>query len=254
MPVEFGGNLYLWGCHQLAGSFPRIDKDGEILPPLPPNTGAEEEGELVPTTVSKPESPPPFTGRSWGGGGGRMSERELFKPSELKCEEQLATLDGGSLRSSSLVLHPTLPLVVNASAREEVVVWDYTKRQRQNVFANGNPAGSRCTSSILLGEASRFLVIGSSEGGVRVWRNWDTVGEQQLVSAWQAVDHPADRGSPDPWAHALCLAWQPQLALLTAARGGSPWLRLWDIHRERCTQQARTRCSPRDAAHAMQPT
>ena len=72
---------------------------------------------------------------------------------------------------------------------------------------------------------------------MRVWRHWDFAGEQQLVNGWQAVDQPVDSGSRDPWAHGLNLAWQPQLGLLTASRGGSPWLRLWDLHHERCAQQ-----------------
>ncbi|KAL1519483.1 hypothetical protein AB1Y20_023001 [Prymnesium parvum] len=234
-PVDIGGDVYKWSCHQLVTAFPRIDESGNILPYAPPEAPLPEPTEWLqqlPADTSDAAASSPVL-RYWGRG---PVEREHTKSQELRCEEQLAVLDGGSPRSSALVLHSSRPLLVNVSAREEVSVWDYVKRQRQNAFANGNPAGSRCTSTVLLGSDSQFLAIGSTEGAVRVWRSWELAGEQQLLNSWQAVDQPSETAR-DPWAHALCLTWQPQLSLLTASRGGSPWLRLWDLHHERCSQQ-----------------
>lgn len=174
-------------------------------------------------------TPPPW---HWG----KPAERETLRPQELRCEEQLAVIDCGSQRSSSLVLHPSLPIFVNAAAREDICVWDFVRRSRQNGFANGNPAGSRCTSSLLIGQESQFLVIGSSEGAVRIWRNWEFQGEQQLINSFNVVG-TSDGGARDPWSHGLSLAWQPQLTRLTVSRSGSPWLSSWDLHHERCTFQ-----------------
>eukprot|EP00964_Phaeocystis_antarctica_P051027 scaffold29753_cov67-Phaeocystis_antarctica.AAC.2 len=64
--------------------------------------------------------------------------------------EQLAVLETGSPRCSSLALHGSLPLLVAASARQEVSVWDWQRKQRLNAFANGNCAGSRISAMLLL--------------------------------------------------------------------------------------------------------
>lgn len=215
-------DLYAWSRAEFARCFPRLDESGNILPAETPEPSTAERVLVAP--------------RPWPL---RAGEREAtHKPKELRCEEQLAVLDGGSPRCSALVLHATQPLLVTASAREEISVWDYLRRQRLNAFANGNPAGSRCTSSLLLGADDELLAVASSEGCVRVWRRWDAAGEQQLVNGWTAVDRPADHGSRDPWSHALAITWQPQQARMSASRGGSPWLRVWDLHHERCVQQS----------------
>ena len=56
---------------------------------------------------------------------------------------------------------------------EELSVWDYKSKTRVNSFANGNSVGSRCTSLLLLDATARLtsslLVVGSSEGNVRIW-------------------------------------------------------------------------------------
>ena len=59
-------------------------------------------------------------------------------------------LETGSPRCSSLALHGSLPLLVAASARQEVSVWDWQRKQRLNAFANGNCAGSRISAMLLL--------------------------------------------------------------------------------------------------------
>ena len=59
-------------------------------------------------------------------------------------------LETGSPRCSSLALHSSLPLLVAASARQEVSVWDWQRKQRLNAFANGNCAGSRISAMLLL--------------------------------------------------------------------------------------------------------
>ena len=172
-----------------------------------------------------------------------FADRE-YRPSELKCEEQLATLDGGSARCSALTLHPSLPLLVSATAREEVSVWDYRSKQRLNAFANSNPAGSRCTSMMLLESynSNSLLLVGSSEGCVRVWRRWASAGEQQLIGSFLAADRVGDvqrggaaaltasRDSP------IAFGWQPSTSTLPVACG-SERVRLWDLASERCFLQ-----------------
>ena len=169
---------------------------------------------------------------------GEVHERERI--AELKCEEQIATLDGGSARCSALALHATAPLLVSATAREELTVWDYKTKTRLNAFANSNPAGSRCTGLLLVeNPSSSLLLVGSTEGVVRAWRNWRSPGGQQLASAFHAVDRSSS-ATPTPHAAAvptreggLAMCWQPGTALLSTACI-TPFVRIWDVAAERC--------------------
>ena len=145
-------------------------------------------------------------------------------------------LETGSPRCSSLALHGSLPLLVAASARQEVSVWDRQRKQRLNAFANGNCAGSRISAMLLLpGSASLsgLLLLASSAGCLRVWRRWDEPGLQSLQCAWQAHDRPATSELRDA---RVALAWQPQRGLLAVAGAGAPSLRVWDVRHERCAQ------------------
>jgi len=68
--------------------------------------------------------------------------------------EQHCTLENASARCSALALHASLPLVVAASAREDISVWDTARRARLLTFANGNPAGSRVSALLLLSDSA----------------------------------------------------------------------------------------------------
>lgn len=282
-------DLYLWATHQLARRFPTMDARGEIVA----DRGSTSHGAHAHGPTDAPLNS--FTAQWLAGaaagpngrsgepalerhrGGSRpwsllshASEKEIAR--EIKCEEQVAVLDGGSARCSAIAIHPDEPLLIAASAREELQVWNYKSKVRLNAFGNGNPAGSRCTAALLVGEtnASPMLAVGSTDGCVRVWHGWGTTGTQQLVSAWQAVERPPDPTSPnlapltvsraalrspalsgrdskgDAGAAGadgsgsrapIALAHQPQLGLICASGGGSPAVRLWDMLAERCALQ-----------------
>ena len=205
-------------------------------------------GVSTPSTLERPARPTKSYTMAFGGlriGGG--DDRERQQAASLKCEDQLATLDSGSMRCSSLALHASEPLLVAASAREEVSVWNYKTKQRINAFANANPAGSRCTSMHLLetagslvnGHASLgLLLVGSSEGAVRIWRQWALPGEQQMVGSFLAADRSAAATEAASLHDSrLFTAYQPQGALLSVAASTSNVIRQWDLVAERCARQ-----------------
>ena len=68
-------------------------------------------------------------------------------------------------------------------------MWDWERKQRLNAFANGNPPGTRCTSTMLMGDTlTPLLLVGSTDGCVRVWHGWQGAGEQRQGAAWQLAD------------------------------------------------------------------
>ena len=284
-PLELGGDMYVWATQQLHLRFPTISDRGEIAPPrgqerrahpflavaaalvdpavaaaaaavadatnggASANGGGGAGGAGVSTPSTLISERPARTTKSYAMafGGLRIGgdDRERQQAVSLKCEDQLATLDSGSPRCSSLALHASEPLLVAASAREELSVWNYKTKQRINAFANANPAGSRCTSLHLLetaasfvhGHASGLLLVGSSEGAVRIWRQWALPGEQQMVGSFSAADRSAAATeAANLHDSRLFTAYQPQGALLSVA-GTSDVIRQWDLVAERCARQ-----------------
>ena len=129
------------------------------------------------------------------------------------------------------------PHLIVANSRDGITVWDWNIGIKLNRFCNSNPVGTRITETKLLNEDDRpLLLTGSSEGVVRLYRNFHSPRDVSLTSAWRVLSDliPAHRNS------GLVAEWQQSRgALLTG--GDVRVIRIWDAPREICAMDIPSR-------------
>ncbi len=110
-------------------------------------------------------------------------------------------------------------------------IWDWSSQSRLNRFANGNPSGTRINEVTFINEDDQALLMtGSSDGVLRVFRNFESSGRTELVSAWRAltdlVDSNVNAG--------LVFDWQQGQGKALVA-GDVKVIRIWNAATEMCT-------------------
>lgn len=111
-------------------------------------------------------------------------------------------------------------------------IWDWSAGHKMNRFSNGNPRGTRITEVKFLNEDDvALLMTGSQEGVVRIYRNYESQQNIELVSAWRALTDllPSNRSS------GLVAEWQQGRGSMLVG-GDVRVIRVWDAPREMCLQ------------------
>lgn len=109
-------------------------------------------------------------------------------------------------------------------------IWDWTKNQRLNRFSNANPDGTRINEARFINEDDQaFLLTGSSDGIVRVFRNYESPENIELVSAFRGLT----RRIASPRMAGLVLDWQQGQGKLLVA-GDDRVIRVWSAAAEIC--------------------
>ncbi|BFZ58664.1 Target of rapamycin complex 1 subunit kog1 [Savitreella phatthalungensis] len=129
--------------------------------------------------------------------------------------------------TTRLVLHQFEPHLVAADDRDGVTVWDWQQARVLHSFSNANPQDSRITELKFLNEDDRALLLtGSSEGVVRLYRNYET-SNFELVTSWRALSDmlPSNRSS------GLVCEWQQGRGHLLVG-GDVRTIRVFDAQRE----------------------
>lgn len=195
-------NLYIWSC----GHFSR--------PLLEPSHDDDEDALL------------------------RREERERLALDGIsKCQhsnvtrvsDQIASWDMDCQSSvKAVLLHPFMPMVCFADENEVIRVWDYDEGALTNVFENHNAADKGVSRLCLLNELDdSLLLVASSDGSVRVWKDYTQKDKQRLVTAWQTVQghRPGVRSMN------AVVDWQ-QLSGYLYASGEISTITVWDLNQE----------------------
>lgn len=98
-----------------------------------------------------------------------------------------------------------------------------TRRRKLNRFCNGNPVNSRITEAKFMNEDDQpLLLTGSSEGVVRLYRNYESNRKVELVCAWRALTDllPVNKSS------GLVAEWQQSRGSLLVG-GDVRVIRVW---------------------------
>jgi regulator-associated protein of mTOR len=123
--------------------------------------------------------------------------------------------------------------VVVADNRDTINVVEYTggPTKRLNSFSNGNPMDSKITEVKFINEDDQALLMtGSSDGIIKIFRNYDTRGKTELVTAFRAL---TDLVSSNKNA-GLVFDWQQGRGLVLVA-GDVRVIRVWNAGTEVCT-------------------
>ncbi|KAI9205108.1 raptor N-terminal caspase like domain-containing protein [Polychytrium aggregatum] len=120
--------------------------------------------------------------------------------------------------------------------RNIVSVYDWEENVKLSSFSNKNPAGSRITSLRFINEEDySLLFVGSSEGVVRIYRNYEEKRKYELATSWRALTDLF----PESSGPGLISDWQQHTGLLSIS-GESKFIRIWDAYRETCVRDIST--------------
>ena len=110
-------------------------------------------------------------------------------------------------------------------------IWNWQHSTRLSRFSNANPPGTRINTTRFINEDDQALLMtGSSDGIVRIFRNYESEKNIELISAFRALSDivPSNKNA------GLVLDWQQGQGKLLAA-GDTKVIRVWNIASEICT-------------------
>jgi regulator-associated protein of mTOR len=146
-----------------------------------------------------------------------------------KVSDQIASWDTNSeLGTKAVLLHPFKPLVCIADDKETIRIWDYEEAAVVNTFDNHNTPDKGVSKLCLLNELDdSLLLVASSDGSVRVWRDYTQTDNHRLATSWQSVQGH----KPGSRSISAVVDWQ-QLSGYLYASGQISWIMMWDLDRE----------------------
>jgi regulator-associated protein of mTOR len=118
-----------------------------------------------------------------------------------------------------------------ADNRDTISIWDWESQNRLNRFSNGNPRDTKISEIRLINEDDQALLMaGSSDGVIKLFRNYESKGETEMVTAFRALTDlvPSNRNA------GLVFDWQQGRGLILVA-GDVKVIRVWNAGTEVCT-------------------
>ncbi|KAI9833336.1 MAG: hypothetical protein M1819_003731 [Sarea resinae] len=115
--------------------------------------------------------------------------------------------------------------------RDTICIWDWQRQARLSRFSNGNPAGSKITESRFINEDDQALLMtGSSDGVIKVFRNYESAQKAEVVCAFRALTDlvPSNKNA------GLVFDWQQGQGKILVA-GDVKVIRVWNAATEICT-------------------
>ncbi|KAL6905760.1 hypothetical protein ACP4OV_003361 [Aristida adscensionis] len=147
--------------------------------------------------------------------------------SSCKMTSQIASWDTRfELGTKAALLMPFSPIVVAADENEQIRVWNYDDALPVNTFENHKLSDRGLSKLLLINELDESLLLAaSSDGNVRIWKNFTQKGGQKLVTAFSSV--PGHRAA----GRSIVIDWQQQSGYLYAS-GDMSSILVWDLDKE----------------------
>lgn len=193
------------------------------------------EPQMKPTEADEPGSAD-YNGRLWRR---NRNDKIIAETQPLKevsvthqWTHQHALFDNQS-QPMKICFHQFEEHVVVTDNRDTINVVEYSggPTKRLNSFSNGNPTDSKITEAKFINEDDQALLMtGSSDGVIKIFRNYDTRGKTELVTAFRAL---TDLVSSNKNA-GLVFDWQQGRGLVLVA-GDVRVIRVWNAGTEVCT-------------------
>ncbi|KAK9477112.1 raptor N-terminal caspase like domain-containing protein [Lipomyces japonicus] len=131
---------------------------------------------------------------------------------------------------TKLVFAQFEPHLIAVDDRDGVTIWNWPENQKLNRFCNANPPGTKITEAKLINEDDvPLLMTGAGDGVIRLYRNYESEDNIELVCAWRALTDmlPSNKSS------GLVADWQQGRGTMIVG-GDVKVIRLWDAPRELC--------------------
>ncbi|KAJ8124966.1 hypothetical protein O1611_g8674 [Lasiodiplodia mahajangana] len=146
-----------------------------------------------------------------------------------RWNNQLCIMNNGA-QPTKMAFHQFEDHLAVADDSNSVYVWDWKKQSRLHHFSNGNPEGSKISDMKFINEDdTAFLMTGSSDGVLRIYRNYDSAKTIELASAWRALTHMV----PSNVNSGMVFDWQQVTGRVLVA-GDVRVIRVWAAASETC--------------------
>ncbi|CAA6654661.1 unnamed protein product [Spirodela intermedia] len=146
-----------------------------------------------------------------------------------KLSNQIASWDTRfETGTKAALLLPFSPIVVAADENERIRVWNYEEATSLNSFENHEFPDKGISKLCLLNELDdSLLLVASSDGNVRIWKDYALKSKQMLVTAFSSIQghRPGVRVTN------AVVDWQQQSGYLYASAEASP-IQIWDLDKE----------------------
>lgn len=120
--------------------------------------------------------------------------------------------------------------VAATDERDNITTFDWNKGTELSKISNGNPFGTKITDLRFLNEDHvPLLMTGSSDGVVKIYKNFHETEKCQLLTAWRALTDIM----LTPRSVGLVSEWQQSRGTLLVT-GDVKVIKLWDAPREKC--------------------
>lgn len=120
--------------------------------------------------------------------------------------------------------------IATTDERDNITTFDWGKGTELSKLSNGNPFGTKITDLKFLNEDHvPLLMTGSSDGIVKIYKNFHNSEKVQLLTAWRALTDIM----LTPRSVGLVSEWQQSRGTLLVT-GDVKVIKLWDAPREKC--------------------
>ncbi|KAK3934425.1 WD repeat-containing protein mip1 [Diplogelasinospora grovesii] len=149
-----------------------------------------------------------------------------------KWNKQIGTLNNGA-QPAKMTFHQFENHVAVADDGNTIYIWDWEDCTRKSHFSNGNPERSKISDMKFINEDDQALLMtGSSDGVLRIYRNYDSEETVELASAWRALRHMV----PSNVNSGMVFDWQQVNGQVLVA-GDERVIRIWNAGKEMCTHE-----------------
>jgi regulator-associated protein of mTOR len=149
-----------------------------------------------------------------------------------RWSRSLGVINNGA-QPTKMTFHQFENHVAVADDGNTIQVWDWQRQKPRSRFSNGNPEGSRISDMKFINEDDQALLMtGSSDGVIRVYRNYDNNSTVELASAWRALTHMV----PSNYTSGMVFDWQQVNGQVLVA-GDERVIRIWNAGSETCTHE-----------------
>jgi regulatory associated protein of mTOR len=127
-----------------------------------------------------------------------------------------------------------------ADDKDNLTIWDWERSEMLSRFSNNNPEGTRINDCRFVNEDDHMplLMVGSSDGVLKVYRQYWDMQECKVVTAWRVLTEliPSNRNA------GLVFDWQQSSGKVLAA-GDTKVIKIWNAATETCVQDIPARSS-----------
>ncbi|BAT83949.1 regulatory-associated protein of TOR 1 [Vigna umbellata] len=130
--------------------------------------------------------------------------------------------------TQTALLQPFSPIVIAADENERIRIWNHEEAALLNSFDNHDFPDKGISKLCLVNELDDSLLLAaSSDGNIRIWKDYTLKGKQKLVTAFSSIH------GHKPGVRSLnaVVDWQQQCGYLYASGEISSTL-LWDVDKE----------------------